>query len=254
MRFLRGARTNFEIIGSESDYYYEILPDHDLSALYNFLTRFLRQQRRPIRTCVDGGANIGLASLLMSELLPDAHISAFEPTARTFEYLVENIRRNRCEARISAHALALGRDVGSIDLLEDNFNSAANRLAPDGKGTPVPVTAIDSFFETAPEIDFLKIEVEGFEDQVLEGARRTLFKSRPIVFVEFNPGIIIQYGKQTPEQFMQKLTNILGQLGVVDRLSGEVTLLPANPVSAVESLNRLASSHLDVFDLVNCAP
>src|SRR5256885_13988779 len=125
MRHLRGSRTEFEITGDENDAYYKTLPGHDLSALCTFLTRmvarrrlgtFLRRfvEQRPIHTCVDVGANIGLASLLMSELVPSAKIIAFEPVPRTFEYLAENIRQNRCEPRISAHRLAVGREPGSI--------------------------------------------------------------------------------------------------------------------------------------------
>lgn len=263
MRHFRGFQTQFEVAGAENDAYYNALPDHDLGALCNFLRRkapakaktsFLERMvlQRPGGTYVDVGANIGLASLLISELAPSAKVIAFEPIPKTFEYLVENIRRNGCEAKISAHRVAVGRQSGSIRFSQED-NSAINHITSEEGGVEVPLTSIDTFFRKGPDIDFLKIDVEGFEDQVLEGARASLFRCRPIVFLEFNRYTIIQHGKQNPNAFMGKLMNILGQLGLVDPASGEVTLLPADPANAVDYITGIAKGDFDVFDLVNCA-
>ena len=110
---------------------------------------------------------------------------AFEPVPRVYDKLLEHIRLNHFEDRCEAYQIAVSNFIGTAEMhipLGDLPTSAS--LNPEGfRGfdgilQQVPVTTIDAVVGERA-VDLAKIDVEGFEPQVLEGMQMTLQRSRP---------------------------------------------------------------------------
>jgi FkbM family methyltransferase len=147
-----------------------------------------------VQTVFDVGANVGQTSLPLRRRFPDARILAFEPHPRTYERLVAEL----ADERIETFAFALGAEAGTADLFEYRFSELnsllanapyAVRFGEHGSPMPVSVRTIDDFCaeQAIAEIDLLKIDTEGYDLQVLEGARSLLTRGRVrFVYSEFN--------------------------------------------------------------------
>lgn len=149
----------------------------------NLLPRFI-QSAKPL--FFDVGANKGDYSLLLSSRFPQAQIFAFEPHPKNFESLVKVKIQN-----FSPHALALSDTVGYLCLYdyEDSDGSSAASLYQDviseiqhrnSVSYIVRVDTLDTFAQSFDInfIDFLKIDVEGSELAVLQGAQHLLKKTK----------------------------------------------------------------------------
>src|SRR5579883_1395015 len=119
-------------------------------------------------TVVDCGANIGMSVLFFKELYPAARVVAFEPDPATFEILKKNVAQNNLD-RIELHQCALGEHDGSADFYRGaeagGLMMSLNKERMGGVKLTVPVRCLSQFIDS--EIDLLKLDVEGAEDQVL---------------------------------------------------------------------------------------
>jgi FkbM family methyltransferase len=134
----------------------------------------------------DIGANIGVYSLIVAgQVKPGSvNVFAFEPHPQTFLLLQENVHLNNLDDRISCVQSALG-DYDGIIPFTDNAGNPENRIlnGPVG-GLGVKIQRADKFCESEgiyPQV--IKIDVEGFENQVLNGLGTTLSNVQ-IIFVE----------------------------------------------------------------------
>lgn len=249
----RGSRYTFDVQGSPEDEYFGMLPAHDLGGLANYFTRLAKVKH--VRNCLDIGANIGLSSLLMTEIVPTAKIFSFEPSPPTYEHLVANINRNMGQAQISPQPMAVGDRSGTIRFAANNVQSHANHISLDGQGIEVEMQSVDEFVSSAglDGVDFIKADVEGFELPVFQGAVNTLLRFRPAVLFEFNEYAIVYNAHADPIDYLAKLMSVLGALAIVDTLTGESTPLPYEPTKAIEVLRAKKDSDFAIFDLTNQA-
>src|SRR5581483_1279373 len=142
---------------------------------------------REAAVVLDVGANEGQSATQFFELFPSARIYSFEPSSGAFQTLAGVARQN---TRLTAVNKALGEHPGTLVLHENkmhqtnSFLPAASRskeyfntdvLACEKK-TEVEVTTLDTFCskESIEHIDLLKVDVQGFELNVLKGARTML--------------------------------------------------------------------------------
>lgn len=142
---------------------------------------------------LDIGANCGNFSLLMaSEIVARGwanRIYAFEPNPIVFNYLVNNITRNSfLQSVIETKNVGVGEFKSTLTLHMPQRNSGAGSLVRNYKNEPhlsfdVDIVAIDDMFIDR-DVEFIKIDVENFELSVLKGARETINKWRPAVFIE----------------------------------------------------------------------
>lgn len=148
--------------------------------------RVLQMLLQPGHTFVDCGANIGLWTLVASRKVePGGLVVAFEPQPTTYGRLLANVRANGCENARCVQA-ALGDRSGSAYVRLDGQHNCATMLSePTGSSAAVPVTRLDSELEGL-KVDGCKIDVEGSELEVVEGARGLLERERPWLCVEFN--------------------------------------------------------------------
>ncbi len=133
---------------------------------------------------IDAGGNIGLTALILSALVPDGHVHVFEALPENAEYLRRNIQENGIR-NCTVNAVALGRQPGTVRM---SAHGPGSHVQAGGAGAEVPVVTLDSYVAEAglTRLDFLKLDVEGFEPPVLEGAAGTIERFRPPVFMEFN--------------------------------------------------------------------
>ncbi len=123
---------------------------------------------------VDVGANIGSYTILASAA--NADVISFEPVPATFESLLDNVRLNGLEKRVDARNQAVGRDAGELEMIADQDTTNQALVAGDhyaGQSIRVPVVTLDTALRgTTPKL--IKIDVEGFETEVLAGAKQIL--------------------------------------------------------------------------------
>jgi len=167
-------------------------------------------------TFVDAGAHVGQYSLLASELVGSAgRVIAFEPHPVLRQVLRRNVRRAGC-TNVTVSPLALGRTSRRADfILHPAANFGASSLRADG-ATPhhprasVKVTALDEYLDRVgmPKVDVVKLDVEGAELDVIEGACRTLIANpRIILVVEFLRENQLHFGK-TVEDLQARLCEL----------------------------------------------
>jgi FkbM family methyltransferase len=131
----------------------------------------------------DIGANAGFYTLLASVLVgPQGRVFAFEPVPRNLRYLEEHLRINGIK-NVSVIEAAVADCVG-VGHFDAGPNPSMGRLAADGCLT-VRTVSLDEMVRRAelPPPDYLKIDVEGGELQVLHGAKCVLSDRHPIVFL-----------------------------------------------------------------------
>ncbi|MEL7471048.1 MAG: FkbM family methyltransferase [Pseudomonadota bacterium] len=136
---------------------------------------------RECKRAVDVGANIGNHSVYMGLIAGIEDITCFEPQRYVYRLLKRNLEANGLD-RIKAVNAAVGSRVGGADMVlhrNTSFHGTAYRESTEGE---VPVTTLDESFPD--EVDFIKIDVEGMQMSVLEGAVETLKKSKPTLWME----------------------------------------------------------------------
>jgi len=148
--------------------------------------RMLKQLIRPGMTVVEAGANMGAHSVDIARACAPGAFYAFEPQPRIFQILCANLALNDI-----GNAFAYPEGCGEVEgeavvpLLDysqqDNFGGLS--LQPAGaRGIKVRVRPLDSL--ELPACGLVKVDVEGFEPQVLRGARRTVERCRPVIYIE----------------------------------------------------------------------
>ncbi|MDP2430930.1 MAG: FkbM family methyltransferase [Pseudomonadota bacterium] len=145
---------------------------------------------RPGDCVLDIGANVGDWTLAMAlRVGPVGRVLAFEPVPYLAETVAKTARINRHDW-VEVHNLALSAADGTAEFSVEQGNSGGSRLGRmegDFSMTTVPTRRLDSLLEGRPDInriDFIKIDVEGHELEVLEGARATLARFQPPMILE----------------------------------------------------------------------
>jgi FkbM family methyltransferase len=159
------------------------------------IERLSRAWGIPIRTFFDVGANVGQTSASALTSFADARVFAFEPHPVTFLQLLQRLGQ---DPRVAAHNLALSNTGGVAPFFEYS-SSTLNSLIPDAQYavrrgvTPCAITVacatLDEFCNQydIQTIDVLKIDTEGCELVVLQGAQQLLSTDKiRFVYAEFN--------------------------------------------------------------------
>ena len=175
----------------ESD---EHFADHlEGSPLYRgFATYQLKKYQRALefvkgrRMAVDVGAHVGLWSMMMRHDFKA--ILAFEPMAEHIACYKKNLEGR---SNVTLHEIALGAEAGEAKMSPTAANSGNAHINPRGR-RKVEVKRLDDF--NFNHLDFLKIDVEGFELDVLRGGEKTIRHFKPVCIVEQKPGNAERFG------------------------------------------------------------
>lgn len=137
-------------------------------------------------TVLDIGANIGLVTFVLASLVGETgHVHAFEPIPRLQKLIEQAIRKNGA-SNVTLHRVALGSENGNLELTipKGNLGQASLapvRTSPHAEKISVPVVRLSSLLtpDTVGTIRLAKIDVEGFEPEVLKGAADLISKTPP---------------------------------------------------------------------------
>ena len=139
---------------------------------------------------VDVGANIGEYTLIAANaLVGSGRVLAIEPNDTNLALLRHNIDLNHLTHMVQVLACAAGANEGTAAMYvpenRDDLGSIKNRVGSPQSVRVVRLDDLSTAFDL-PTVDLLKIDVEGFETRVLEGALETLRRFHPTVFFELN--------------------------------------------------------------------
>lgn len=157
--------------------------------------RFLRDNLiKPGDVVFEAGAHHGCTTILLSRWVTDqGKVFAFEPHPGNGEIIRQNISLNKL-SNVVLHGKAVGAGEGTI-LMNSKSNSSVQQSHPRG-GVSVEMTSLDKYAELKPS--FLKIDVEGYEVEVLKGAKRIL-ATKPKLAMEIHTGSLRGYGTSVEE-------------------------------------------------------
>ncbi len=133
---------------------------------------------------VDAGANIGNHTLFFAKVCGAAEVHSFEPLKTIFSILERNVALNAL-TNVRCHNAALGAVRGRGALASfPTQNISASTFHLEGGGDYAVLRLDDVPLE---RLDLLKIDVEGTHVTLLEGARQTLARHRPLIWIEMRP-------------------------------------------------------------------
>jgi len=185
----------------------------------------------PGLTVVDGGAHVGLYTLLAARAVgPAGSVLAFEPDPYNFAALKYNVEAARFH-NVRLIPKALSRSIGRATFQQSMGTISSSLLARQDSGpfrrTEVEATTLDHELAGSqlPQL-LVKLDVEGSEPLALEGMRETLVRTPTVtLFVEINPSALGYLGYDA-----EKLVDHLRELGFtvsfIDDRRGELTQVP----------------------------
>jgi len=162
---------------------------------------------------LDVGANIGFTSILLG-----AHsrkVIGFEPSPTTYGFLADNISRSGLN-NIEAENYALGEEKGECELVAFPQHRSGASISTRIEATKghiaekIQVRTLDTVMSELdiPRIDFLKIDVEGFEKNVIEGGKGTIERFRPVVALELNHWCLNAFQRTSVPEFFDYLRSV----------------------------------------------
>jgi FkbM family methyltransferase len=148
-------------------------------------------------TYVDIGANIGQHSMYVASLVGEkGSVYSFEPIPFIYNQLQDSLKANHFEHIIHAKNIALGEHESSETLHISRKNVGGSSLVSHENESETIIVEVkngDRELANIPSINVIKIDVEGYEYEVLTGIKETLLKHSPTIFLEFSGEI---YNKQ----------------------------------------------------------
>lgn len=167
---------------------------------------------------LDVGANIGCTALALAGMADVVH--AFEPSPSTFRFLTTN---TSATANIYRHNVGLGDVEGSFELTFAPSNRSGGYVSNHTRASEghtveaIEIRSMDRMLSSlgCDRVDFIKIDVEGFEASVLRGGQRTLASSRPVVVLELNHWCLNAFQRTSVPDFLDSLRSIFPRLYAV---------------------------------------
>lgn len=156
----------------------------------------------------DIGANIGIHSVCFSNISSEGTVYSFEPAISTYRFLLKNISNCNNVIPINAGISDLNSTLEFYES-DDNALSSFKDTQRDSvkKKYEVLCFKIDDFAKlfSINKLDFVKIDVEGFEHEVLKGMRETIFKYKPVIFCEVYQGTNSNTNPELTFRFIEEL-------------------------------------------------
>ena len=215
---------------------------------------FINLIKNEINLAIDIGANIGIyTKLLLSET--NAKVISFEPLPEDFKELDK--LKNEFENRLTTHNLALGNDNKMQDLFYENSKSEKASLIENleelsfikdknKNKTSIKVCKLDDFEKELGKeiIDFIKIDTEGYEYEVLLGAKNILMKHKPkFIQIEFNWHQLI---KNQTLYNLSKLISFSDVFRILPNKRGLMHVDPSRPENNIYHLSNYIFIRKDI--------
>lgn len=181
------------------------------------LTAFMAKRIEPGMRIVDVGANHGYHTVLFAHLTgPQGRVAAIEPHPRTASLLRRSLYANGFDPWTEVHECAAVAHDGvrlALHVPNDELKNANVAPAPatiDPAAMLVSGARLDTLLAHWSRVDFIKIDVEGAEEDCLEGAWSLIEKHRPMIVLEYNA-----YRSRDPRHLLDQLSALYGQIRVI---------------------------------------
>jgi FkbM family methyltransferase len=171
--------------------------------------RCVQQLVTPGAVICDIGANYGYYSLsLAAALKRRCHIYSIEPDPDNYKRLCDHISLNNMNEIVEAYSVGVSDRSETVSMHRPKANSGHSAVNPNGKNKGINLGKLDDFFNEhqIEQCDLLFLDVEGYEERALCGAKSTISRCRPIIFVELFPPVMKSQGSSP-----QSVAGILGK-------------------------------------------
>jgi len=155
-------------------------------------TKLFLSQIDKNKVVVDVGANIGYYTILAASRAKMVY--AFEPDKNSFEILKKNIEINNFK-NVKIFNKAVGNKNIKVGIITSKDNFGDNKVK---EGNEIDCMRLDDLIDKA---DILKIDVQGWEPEVILGAKKIISKDKPILFLEYTPS---EYANDEMINFLKK--------------------------------------------------
>lgn len=155
----------------------------------------LKNYIKPNSYVIDVGANIGFFTQRFGNWVSHSgKVIAFEPEKLNFESLRKTVLKNRLDTKIILYKGVAAEKDGTLLLELNPFHPGDHRIGTDGVETQA--FQLDTILEKEgwPLVSLVKIDVQGAEERVLQGAKETIRRMRPNLFVEVDDVALRTYG------------------------------------------------------------
>jgi FkbM family methyltransferase len=222
----------FSVSGRDSDPYFVNIQD---AVAQNEMLLLAIRRLRPDARILDVGANIGTTVAIAGLSLSDSRIVAVEPSPVARGHLQKTVALNGLSDRVQIVPACVGATNGEAKFFEADF-LAGSHLVLSGETThaaniavQVPMKSIDQIVTDAnlDRLDFIKIDIEGFELGALKGATKTIARFEPLILMEFNSFCLTAFGDTSPRSLLDYVrTNFggcecLGSTGKLELLASQ---------------------------------
>jgi len=177
----------------------------------NWLEKYIKEAYTENTNMIDIGANIGTFSLMMSKYISEnSKIYAFEPVY--YEILTTNVEQNNLKDKILVYPIGLSDKKEQLQGGLIDFSTEANygftqldhlEKANDTSKYIIDITTLDSL--NIENVSFIKIDVEGSERKVLDGAINTIIKNLPTILIEIWSTSINAIEKYNHEKYLPEV-------------------------------------------------
>ena len=228
IKMVRLGTESYRLAGDHDDPYYAAVDD----GVDDDLSRFFHRNLGPEAVVFDVGANIGVTTLILSQVVRSGTVFAVEAGRQNYALLSENVEGNGC-SNVEPIFAAVSSRSGTLEFSENTaFGGVVEGLRLGSSRYSVESVTIDDLVEDRDleRVDLLKIDVEGHEDDVLAGAEKTLVGLNPIVVLEFNLWTIMAYSDDNPLRVLERL---VGGFEYVGRILRDGSLLHIGPEDVV---------------------
>lgn len=226
---------NMSIVEIKNKVYYNIIvdPQNGFVDKYIFVYKDFEPEIKDIFlkyvkegfTVLDIGANIGVHTLFFSKVVGDTgRVIAFEPIKRICEQLKKSIAINDFQNIVlNNYALGDKQTNAKINILKENMGGSSiynNKDTKFDSEENIMIKVLDNL--NLPRIDFIKMDVEGYEWNVIKGAKNLLERDRPNIVFEYNPISYDEEEKGSSLEFLRYLKSLGYKLFDVSEINREI--------------------------------
>ncbi|MCB9422040.1 MAG: FkbM family methyltransferase [Ardenticatenaceae bacterium] len=210
----------------------------------------LKQWLKPGDTFVDVGANIGYFTLFAAARVGEkGRVISFEPRPDNCQLLKKSIAENGFD-NISIYQNAVAEKAQTLIFSgggADSNGRIINENEPMAKEHQLPVVeaiTLDETLAAEPQINIIKLDIEGAEPRAWLGMQQIVEKHHPILFMEFSPSFIQQTSQTDPAAFMDSMQKQYA-VYILER-SGKRSSQPLNTSELIQAQADSGLEHLDI--------
>jgi FkbM family methyltransferase len=203
----------------------------------------LARRIAPRSWVVDIGANIGFFTERFAKWTAEGgRVIAVEPDARNVTLLKQRLARRAIQS-VDIHQAAAAEFNGTICLQRNPDHPGDHKISD--RGEAIPCVTIDDIVARAgnPQVALIKIDTQGSERRVLQGAAQTLERCKPALFLEVDDGALRQFGTSAA-QLLGELSGLRYEFRQLSRSGREV------PISLEQALAALRAGERGYLDLL----